>query len=425
MAEHDIQVTAGHALFSDVILDHPLLLAGGSVDRVTMAQVELTITNAHGSTARGVGASMLSVPWSWPSATPFGERDARMRALTTALTERVVGMPGGDPFALWSALSRAAIMMPAAAGLPPLAVLLCVAAVDNALHDGWSRAAGMPLYPMYTPEVLTAAGRDVIDPELPPLALERSTPRSALPVQHVVGLSDSLDVDSALATAILRDGVRHLKLKLRGDAAADGERVVAIHDLFADHQELELSLDANEGYRDAAEFRALVGGLRERRPAAWAAVSYIEQPVPRDVDDVRDLYPPHMPPAERRPLLLDEGHISPAQLESVAARGWAGIVVKASKGQSLAILSHAFARAHDLVVMTQDLTSVDLALEHSAGLAATLPFSSEAFECNSLQYAPSANARLAERNPALVTIRDGAVRPGPSPSRGLYADDAL
>src|SRR5690625_7581379 len=83
-----------------------------------------------------------------------------MRELVRTLAARLVEFGGtGDPFTLWRPLEAElpAVLDEAARHLridaiPPLAGLLALGAIDNALHDAWSRTAGRSPYEMYTRE---------------------------------------------------------------------------------------------------------------------------------------------------------------------------------------------------------------------------------------------------------------------------------
>ena len=108
-------------------------------------------------------------------------------------------------------------------------------------------------------------------------------------------------------------------------------------------------------------------------------------------------------------MLLDEGYSRLEQLLDLAEQGWSGVVIKAVKGQSHAMVTYAAARHLGLKIAIQDLTTVGAALEHSLGLAASVQASWPQVEYNSRQYAPGANAELAARRPEAVIVQDGHV----------------
>lgn len=393
----DVEITSADVAFRDVVLDHPLQLSGGAVDRFTVVTVTVTAQGSSGGPVIGTGASVLSVPWAWPrSDAGWAERDAALREATATLAAGVVGRGPADPAQLYGELAA----IPAPPGMPPLAVALARGGVDNAVHDAWARAAGRSAWGMY------------------PFPTPLPAPRRRLPVQHVVGVGDPLTwadgSDRPLVDWIATDGVAHLKVKLAGrDPDVDARRVAAVHAVLGRGS---ISLDPNEGYAEAAGVAAMLDALERDAPAAYAALTYIEQPLPRDAppdpDGLRAV-------GKRVPVLIDEGLAEPADLPELAERGWTGLVIKATRGQTLAIASHIYAGAAGMPVAVQDLTAVDMALAHSARLAATLPLTWPVFEYNSRQYAPAANAELAARRPALVAVRAGEVALHP-PEPGIY-----
>jgi L-alanine-DL-glutamate epimerase-like enolase superfamily enzyme len=416
----DIAVRRAAVEYRRVELDHPFTISGRTISWFTLAVVDVFVTDRRGRPAYGRGASVLSVPWSWPDPDlDLERRDAAMRGLTRHFADGAVGGEPADPIAIWRRLHAT---VPAT--LPRLAALLCLGAVDNALHDAWARAANRPAHELYTKDHLadelgaytdaTLAGRYPGD--------FLTSPRRRLPVQHVVGVTDPLqDGDGPqrpLVVWLARDGVRHLKVKVQGsDPDADARRIAEVYrTALACAGDVSLAVDPNEGYREPAMLGEMLDRLRATAPAAFAALSYVEQPFPRgdraDADDVRRA-------SRGKPLLADESLDDPMLVPQLAAAGWSGVVVKAGKGQSAALLTHAYARAHDLFVTVQDLTAVDAALAHSARLASILDLSAPQFEYNSRQYAPRGNRDLAARWPDLVAVRGGSVTL-PDPLPGIY-----
>lgn len=419
--ESDIRVRAAHARFHDVALDPPFVISGRPMAHVTAVTVHVEVVTRDGRTADGTGAGMLSVPWSWPcSALDLGTRDGVMRALVRRLAAQVVTPAVGDPLTLWrplyeqlDGLLEQQARATGVGAVPRLAGLLALGPVDNALHDAWSRAAALPLASMYTPvhlrEDLRRYGE--LGRGLHPADTLRP-PRRALPIQHALGVGDPLTAEAASPGArdledwIRAEGVHHLKLKLTGEAGADLERLREVHRLAAPlRPDLRLSLDPNESYTLPA-LAELLDGLAREDPDLLARIDYLEQPIGRDKEpDPAELHAL----SARIPVLLDEGYSRISQLSSLAEQGWSGVVIKAAKGQSHAMITQALAHAAGLRIAVQDLTAVDLALEHSLGLAAVLPVSWPAVECNSRQYAQGANAELAARRPEAVAVQDGQV----------------
>ncbi|GAA4430645.1 mandelate racemase/muconate lactonizing enzyme family protein [Georgenia halophila] len=426
MRDTDIEVRAARVDFRTVRLAHPLSISGRLIDGFTVAEVGVRVRSRSGQVADGSGASVLSVPWAWPGeSADVAARDVVLRRLTEEIAQGAVGSGPADPVALWREQHA---HLPVHLGgqaeeagpIPALAGSLALGALDNALHDAWSRAAGRPAWSMYDESFLSSD-----------LGWLTSTLRGAypgsfgfddrrrLPVQHVVGVTDPLDGADGLAGWLDHEQVRHLKIKLTGaDPSADARRVADVHELATRHVgRPELAIDPNEGYADGDVAREMLTELAGRWPAARSAVTYLEQPVPRGHDggqrQMRAL-------AQEVPTLLDEGFTDLSALHDLADRGWSGVVVKAGKGQTPTLLAHAWARATGGWITVQDLTTVGLAFLHSARLVGTLRLSSSHLEYNSRQYAPDGQAELARRHPALTTVRAGAVTVPGITDTGLY-----
>lgn len=428
----DIRPLRAEVSFADIELTPPFVISGRPMTHFASAQVRLEVTTRQGSRATGLGASMLSVPWAWPRAEiDLPARDAVLRSLVRTFTDQVIGLERcTDPFSLWrpvyERLDETLALAAEAAGIdeiPRLAGLIALGAVDNALHDAWGRAAGLSAYAMYTPEHM---GEDLgwLSPVLAGVHPGDflGSPRREIPIQHALGVGDPLtDADAprgvrSLEQWIRDQGIRHLKMKLAGDPEADAARIVAAHQVMATFPGAStLSLDPNEAYT-AAELDRMLDRLDQLDPGAGGAITYLEQPFPRD----QGADPEQMSRLTGRfPVLLDEGYSRLEQLLELRGQGWSGVVIKAVKGQSHAMVTYAAARALGLEIAIQDLTTVDTALEHSLGLAASVHASWSQVEYNSRQFAPEASADLAERSPELVEVRDGQVqwRPG---GVGLY-----
>jgi L-alanine-DL-glutamate epimerase-like enolase superfamily enzyme len=409
--DSDITVLETDLDFESVELSTPLVLGNGAVTRFTMARVRVVAADRRGRSAPGVGTTILSVPWSWPrSDLSFDDRDAALRALCGALVESLSRLPAADPLRLCTELSAS---LPGLAGaIPQLAALLCLGAVDNALHDAWARVAGSPAYHLYTADHLTDDLGVLLDPSLaghhPGDFL--CAPRERLPVQHVVSAGDSLP---ALARWCRAEALQHFKIKVLGrDPREDADRIGAVYETVRIHTaEPSISVDPNESYGSLEALDELADSLRRCHPAAAKAIAYVEQPIPRTMTLVPRPFP--------YPVLMDEGSSDLGSLPSLASSGWSGLVVKAGKGQTYALLANAYAAFHRLVLTVQDLTAVDLAFRHSARLVSVLRTNWPHLEYNSRQYAPHANSRLSRTHPELTTVRAGAVRVG-GLAAGIY-----
>lgn len=418
MAETDVRVLSTEVRFRDVVLDPPLSLSGGKIDRVTVAGVTAEVESRNGSRATGYGESVLSVLWSWPrSSLSIDSRDAVLRALVAHHARAVTRGEAADPVEIWAqeAASLDGLLRTAERSegevVPRLASLLALGAVDNALHDAWARCAGKDAFDMYTAEHLSRDLSRYGFPGVYPadgLAVET---RRSLPVQHLVGVADALQsagTERGLADWIATEGVDRLKIKTASiDPQADAARISEVYRVAREAGvDPRLSVDPNEGYSDISLLGEMLDALHQNNPAAASRIEYIEQPTPRgkavDAEAFRAV-------SRRVPIVLDEGFTRLSELSHLHQEGWSGIVVKAGKGQSPAVIAAAIGRALGMYVVVQDLTTTGISFAHSARLAARLDVSNIQLEYNSRQYAPAGNDALAELAPRLARIAGGAI----------------
>lgn len=429
MRDSDVRVVDAAIEFDDIALDRPFTLANAAITGFSVAQVAVTVENRAGQRSSGTGVSTLSIPWSWPLGEATWQRkDSALRGVVESLAAQALESGHGDPFEHWDALQHGLSRLADAGesgSVPSLALDLALGAVDNAIHDAWAKSIGRPAPELYDAGHLNSdAGRWLgaeFDGVWPGGCLAPA--RTRLPVQHVMGVSDPIASadsgaeDRSLEEWVQREGFENVKIKLVGEPDADADRVAAIAAVMArQSREHDLALDANEGYESIDEVLTMLDTLRERSPDAAARVIYVEQPVPREREpDAVAL----AALSDRVPVLMDEGLTDVRQLAGLRDAGWSGLVVKAAKGQSLALLCAAFASRQGMFLALQDLTATGLALEHSARLASVLPVSSRSFEYNSRQYAPGANAELAQRRPELVAVVDGHITVGATQNAGI------
>jgi L-alanine-DL-glutamate epimerase-like enolase superfamily enzyme len=434
LRDSDVRVRQAEVNFLDVNLEQVFGMSRQAITWFTVALVSLTVEDRRGNVAAGSGASVLSIPWSWPeSALPVSARDGILRRLTTDLAGRLVGCDPTDPIHSWrdaeQELGHLAACSAQGQGeaVPTLATALALGAVDNAMHDAWARAADLPAYRMYDAEHLTDDLGALLGAQhsgyFPDKCLV--APRRSVPIQHVVGTTDPLEPDPSNDARSLRDWlrsdrVREVKIKLAGrDPDEDARRVVSVYHVVRETigTNCSLALDPNEGYSSVAMVETMLDVVAALEPEASSRLRYVEQPVSREARPepgaLRRL-------GRRLPVVIDEALASLEALRSIGDDGWSGAVIKASKGQTPALLTCAVTRSQGLFRSMQDLTAVDLALEHSARLASVLDLSVPHLEYNSRQYAPAANRRLASLRPELVAVRDGAIEVGRDLRPGIY-----
>ena len=240
-------------------------------------------------------------------------------------------------------------------------------------------------------------------------------PKPRMPLYHLVGALDPLDdgevtkpvgdgLPDTLPQWIRFNGLTHLKIKLNGDDLAwDVERVSEV-DRIASETQRELgvsawyySLDFNERCPNVEYLLELLRKLRERAPAGFDRMQYIEQPTARDLR----AHPQNRmhEAAKLKPVVIDESLTDLESLLLAREMGYTGAALKACKGQSQSLLMAAAAQKLGMFLCVQDLPCPGASLIHSAGLAAHVP-GVAAIESNSRQYCPAANAAGRKISPA-------------------------
>src|SRR5205085_6943506 len=128
--------------------------------------------------------------------------------------------------------------------------------------------------------------------------------------------------------------------------------------------------------------------VKERTPAGYERVQYIEQPTARDLKANRHNVMHEA--AKLRPVVIDESLIDLESLLLAREMGYSGAALKACKGQGASLLLAAAAQKMGMFLCVQDLTCPGASLLQSASLAAHVP-GVAAIESNSRQYCPAAN----------------------------------
>lgn len=425
----------------------PIKFGGVALDRVTLLNVALTVEGRDGRTAAGVGSMPLGNVWAWPSkALTYDQTLAAMkwtagRAAMLYMACPVAGHPVGIGHAVEPAVLDERGLFPGLHGwaepVPVLAALVVNSAFDAALHDAYGKLHGLNCYRAYGPDFLAPDLGHFLGPEFAGLRLDRfvsQSPQPRMPLYHLVGALDPLTpadvvnpvgdgLPEHLGEWIARDGLTHLKVKLNGDDLGwDVERVVGVNAVAEQTRPAEAgwrySLDFNERCQDVAYLLEFLRRLRDRSPAGYDRVQYVEQPTARDLKADRGNVMHEA--AKLKPVVIDESLVDLESLRLAREMGYTGVAFKACKGQTQSLLLAAAAQHYDLFRCVQDLTCVGASLIHSAGLAAHIP-GVAAIESNGRQYCPAANAGWDERFPGVFTIRGGTMNTAVLNGPGLGA----
>ena len=235
---------------------------------------------------------------------------------------------------------------------------------------------------------------------------------------HLVGGLDPLSVDELnggepidgypviLQDWIDRDGLKCLKIKLRGnDAAWDYERLVKVGQIAVRQGAEWLTADFNCTVSDPAYVNEMLDRLRDEQSRLYGMVLYVEQPFPYELEHHRiDVHSV----SARKPLFLDESAHDWRMVKLGRELGWTGVALKTCKTQTGALLSACWARAHGMTLMVQDLTNPMLAQIPHVLLAAHTG-TIMGVETNSMQFYPEASAAEAVIHPGLYRRTNGEV----------------
>lgn len=433
--DSDVTVRGAAVWMLPVRMRTPLKFGGQVMESVLCARVAVEVADAAGRRAVGWGETPLSVAWGWPSTAPYQPREEAMVRLATACARGIAGWPHcGHPLEIGCEFRRRELDRLAAEARPPgwpepipeLAALICLSPVDLAVHDAYGILHGRDTFRTLGQEHLNhdlaallgdGADEGAFRGRYPDEFLDDRPPTRLL-AWHLVGGLDPLDDGDRTGTEpddghpvtleewIEQDGLTCLKVKLRGtDFDWDVERLVRVGECGLARGVRHFCADFNCTVVDPEYVVSVLAAIESARPALAAGLLYIEQPFavefsrsPRDVRRVSD----------RVPLFLDESAHDWRYVAEGRRRGWNGVALKTCKTFSGAILALAWAKAHRMDVMVQDLTNPMLAAIPHLRLAAhagTLA----GVETNAMQFYPAASAPEAAVHPGAYRRRNGQV----------------
>ena len=434
----DVRPIGAALYFLPVRTRVPLKFGAETLTSVSCARASLTVTDDGGHTATGWGETPLSVQWVWPSSLPYEERHEALRAFTIELAElwasvRLRGHPieiGHDFQETHLSAALDGFNQRRRRGresLPWLAALLCCSPFDLALHDAYGQLHSRPTYETYDSRFmnrdlasyLQAAPHATVSFEgkFPAdfLAAKRA---QRLAAWHLVGGLDPIQPAEfkgpdpqdgypvLLADWIRRDGLRCLKIKLRGDDPRwDFDRLTSVGSVAEANGVNWLSADFNCLARDAQYVNEILDRLRNEMPRLYDKILYVEQPFPYDLTQ----HPINVHSVSaRKPLFLDESAHDWRQVRLGRDLGWSGVALKTCKTQTGALLSACWARAHGMSLMVQDLTNPMLAQIPHVLLAAHTG-TIMGVETNAMQFYPEASGPEAVIHPGLYRRRGGEI----------------
>jgi L-alanine-DL-glutamate epimerase-like enolase superfamily enzyme len=416
----------------------PLKFGPETLTSVICARVCMTVAGVKGQRAQGWGETPLSVQWAWPSSLSYQERCDAMGTFCKTLAHTWADFTAhGHPIEVGyrfneTVLPRLLKDLNARRGkgkepMPLLAALICNSAFDIALHDAYGRLVDRPVYTTYNREFMKADLAHFIEPAPGsnvsfvgkyPADFLTLPPVQHMPAWHLVGGKDLLDASELTGSEpkdgypvllpdwIERDGLKCLKVKLRGnDAAWDYDRLAKVGKIAIEHNVLWLTSDFNCTVTQPAYVNEILDRLIKEQPRIYGMMLYVEQPFPYDLEanriDVHSV-------SARKPLFMDESAHDWRLIRLGRQLGWTGVALKTCKTQTGAMLSLCWAKAHGMTLMVQDLTNPMLAqIPHCllAAHAGTIM----GVETNAMQFYPAASAPEEAVHPGLYRRRNGEV----------------
>src|SRR5262249_40632191 len=127
------------------------------------------------------------------------------------------------------------------------------------------------------------------------------------------------------------------------------------------------SLDFNEKCPNVDYLLEFLRKVKEKSPAGYERIQYVEQPTARDLKTHRD-QDVHKA-AVLKPVVIDESLTDVEMLLLSREMGYSGAALKACKQQSQVTLMAAVGQKHKMFLCVQDLTCPGASLIQSASLA--------------------------------------------------------
>ena len=425
----DIKVTGVRLFLPRIPMRVPIKFGNQVMADITCARVQIFAESRNGRKTQGWSESVLSPGWSWPGTDP--DRGRRMEEFCVLLAKAwsLFGEYGHpiETSAAFTANKLEALRAEANRGfeteLPHLAALNCAAAFDAALADAFGRLVNKPFFRTCNGEYMNCDLSKFLEPKEDFKGKYPEdffvTPEKELPVWHLVGGKDPLceseltggEPDDGfpvlLREWIRRDGLKCLKIKLRGnDAPWDYERIVKVGKIALEEGVSDLSVDFNCMVTDPAYVNTILDRLKEEEKAVYDILLYVEQPFPYDLEsnqiDVHSV-------SERKMLFMDESAHDWRFIRLGKSLGWDAVALKSCKTLAGAILSLCWAKANGMKLMVQDLTNPRMSMFAHTQLAAYAG-TIRGVECNAPQFYPAASLPDEKVYPGLFERRRGVVK---------------
>lgn len=381
-----IRIVACRLRLQNLRLRLPFRYGIATVTELVHAFVEADV-EVTGRRFTGISAEHLSPKWLYkrPDTSPDSDN-----AELIALIEKTLGwatdLEAPSAFGLWQQLYEKQAAYAQVSGLPTLWTHFPTTLVERAVLNALCHAMGQPFHTLLHSN---AFGIELaaIHPELAgtqPTDWLPSAPTLALTLRHTVGMADPLtgcERDDALPKTLEDNirtyGLKHFKLKLGGNIAADLERTHAVLTVCAAHAPSDhwaFTLDANESYTDFSAVRTFWDGLPTQHKDRCL---FIEQPLHRDLALTDEAGAGLAAWSDHPPIIIDESDGALGDFPRALALGYAGTSHKGCKGVFKGVANACLAKKRGALLSGEDLTCVGpVCLEQDLAVMAALGISS-------------------------------------------------
>ncbi len=375
----------------------PFRFGAVTVTACPQAFVRVRVVFGSGQSAIGASAELLIPKWFDKATIKSDARNieelrSTLRAAAAAYTsERTLRPAFGHSAAYYQPLLDAA----ADRGSNALTGCYGPALIDRAVLDAVCKHHNVSFYSAIRTN-LAAIDGEILTPDLRGVDLSRFLagldPMPSIAARHTVGLLDPITAADVVAhvddglpetleDVIRTYGHRHFKVKVRGELAADLERLTAVAAVLDGRRnEYFVTLDGNEQYANIDGIVALWQSIEAhpRLKRFSRSVMMIEQPLPRDVAQQASV----AALAHFKPVLIDESDGTLQAFPEARALGYSGVSSKSCKGLYKSVLNAArcaqwnargsarryFLSAEDLTMQAGLAVQQDLALVNLLGL---------------------------------------------------------
>lgn len=400
-----------------------------------------------GQISRGVAADVLPPKWftKQPEALVADEIEEMLGVIRTSCDVALKLSSRESIFEWWQTLYQGVTDHPQLQTTPPLLRGFGSSLLERTAIDAFCRQKNLPFHATARSNLL-GMQLDELHPCLEALSLADLLPHAPQPrmaIRHTVGLVDPLtDADisdedrvtdglpQSLERNLVEYGIKYLKIKVPYDLDEAVARLSQIANLVErTNREIKFTLDGNECFRDAHEFRefwAALCGNKQLAKFIDRRLIALEQPLHRDValsdDTQREFHSWH----DRPRMIIDESDGDLSSLQRALDIGYHGTSYKNCKGVFKGLANGCLLRylnktrnTNAYIATGEDLANLGpVALLQDLAVGATLGF--EHMERNGHHYFAGLSAFPAEFNDGAIRHHDDLYRKHHTP-RGTFA----